>query len=136
MKIEEDVEYSIRDIKFELESIGSSPLANESLLDDLSILDYEATSNDESTNFDTFNLGNPNNVWVIDFDGSFSSTILGARVFFISPKGKKIPFSFKLQFDNTNNTTKYESFLLGIKVACKKGIKILHAQGDAELLFC
>lgn len=41
-----------------------------------------------------------------------------------------------MQFSNTNNTIEYESLLLGIEVAHKRGIKNLHAQDDAKLVVC
>ena len=42
--------------------------------------------------------------------------------------------AFKLEFRNTNNTTEYEVLLLGIVEAKEKGVKILKAKGDAELI--
>jgi hypothetical protein len=44
---------------------------------------------------------------------------------FISPRGEIFPFSFKFQFDNTNNTIEFEA-LLGMQVASTKGIKDIH----------
>lgn len=73
---------------------------------------------------------------MLEFDGSCSSTGLGVGVVLVSPNGYFFPFSFKLQFDITNNTVEYESLLLGMNVDQRKGIKNLHAQGDAELIVC
>ncbi|KAH9303049.1 hypothetical protein KI387_014632, partial [Taxus chinensis] len=59
----------------------------------------------------------PNGVWVLEFDGSCSSAGSGAGVLLISPEGCLYPFSFKLQFENTNNTAEYEALILGLQVA-------------------
>ncbi|XP_057823611.2 uncharacterized protein LOC131035876 [Cryptomeria japonica] len=95
-----------------------------------------STSQQEILDFDTVSIGSPDDVWTLEFDDSYSSTESGAGIVLISPKGNLFLFSFKLQFNNTNNTTEYESLLLGMKVAQQKGIKNLHAQGDAELIVC
>ncbi|KAH9292073.1 hypothetical protein KI387_042740, partial [Taxus chinensis] len=52
----------------------------------------------------------------------------------VSPEGVLHPFSFKLQFENTNNTAEYEALILGLQVAKEQGIKNLLARGDAELI--
>ncbi|KAH9303078.1 hypothetical protein KI387_014661, partial [Taxus chinensis] len=68
------------------------------------------------------------------FDGSCSSASSGAGVVFISPEGKLHPSSFKLQFENTNNTIEYEALFLSLNLAKEMGIKNLLAHGDAELI--
>lgn len=73
-------------------------------------------------------------LWIMEFDGSCASAGSGAGVVLISPQGENFPFSFKLEFKNTNNTAEYEALLLGIEQAKKKGIKLLCAKGDAELI--
>ena len=52
----------------------------------------------------------------------------------ISPEGEVEPLAFKLEFGNTNNTTEYEALILGIVTTKERGVKILKAQGDAELI--
>ncbi|XP_059078205.1 uncharacterized protein LOC131043644 [Cryptomeria japonica] len=93
-----------------------------------------STPQEQLLNFDIVSVGDPNDVWALEFDGSCSSTGSGAGIVFVSLDGKMFPFFFKLQFDNTNNIAEYESLLLGMNVAQKKGIKNLHAQGDVELI--
>lgn len=73
-------------------------------------------------------------LWIMEFDGSYAYAGFGTGVVLISPQGEKIPFSFKLEFKNTNNTAEYEALLLGIEQAKKKGIKLLCTKGDAELI--
>ncbi|KAH9328747.1 hypothetical protein KI387_000855, partial [Taxus chinensis] len=63
-----------------------------------------------------------------------SSAGSGAGVLLISPEGCLYPFSFKLQFENTNNTAEYEALILGLQVAKERGVKNLLARGDAELI--
>lgn len=56
-----------------------------------------------------------NTPWVLKFDGSFYSSGLGIGIVLISPLGNIFPSSFKLTFENTNNTVEYEALLLGKK---------------------
>ena len=46
-------------------------------------------------------------IWTLEFDGSCLSSGSNMRVVLISPKGEPKPMAFKLEFGNTNNTTKY-----------------------------
>lgn len=62
-------------------------------------------------------------LWTLEFNGSCLSLGLGVDVVLISPSGDIFPFSFKLDFHNTNNTTKYETLLLGLQEAKVKGVK-------------
>ncbi|KAH9305668.1 hypothetical protein KI387_010072, partial [Taxus chinensis] len=79
-------------------------------------------------------LLDPNGVWTLEFDGSCSSTGSGAGVVLIAPRGKVHPFSFKFQFENTNNTAEYEALILGLSMVKEMGVKNLLAHGDAELI--
>ncbi|KAH9327192.1 hypothetical protein KI387_007370, partial [Taxus chinensis] len=73
-------------------------------------------------------------VWTMEFDGSHSKAGSGAGVVLYSPSNVMHPFAYKLQFDNTNNTTEYEALLLGISEAEDMGIKKLRCLGDAEVI--
>ena len=42
--------------------------------------------------------------------------------------------AFKLEFENKNNTIEYEALLLGIEVMKEKGVKVLKARDDIELI--
>lgn len=75
-----------------------------------------------------------NQVLLMEFDRSCTFDSLIVEFVLITPQGEIFPYSFKLQFFNTNNMTEYESLFLGINVAQKKGINNLHAQGDVELV--
>ncbi|XP_059077939.1 uncharacterized protein LOC131876533 [Cryptomeria japonica] len=58
-----------------------------------------------------------NELWYMEFDGSCSSSGSGVGVILIPLHGKVIPYSFKLEFQNTNNTVEYKAFLLGLAEA-------------------
>lgn len=77
---------------------------------------------------------NPITMSTMEFDDSFLNLGSGATVVFIYPSKDLFPFSFKLDFKNTNNTTKYEAFLLGLQEAKAKGIKKIKVKGDAKLI--
>lgn len=73
-------------------------------------------------------------LWTLEFDGSCA--LFGSREgALIFPSSKIIPKFFKLDFENTSNTTEYEALLLGIEEAKKKWGKILKEKGDIELVF-
>lgn len=71
-------------------------------------------------------------LWNLEFDGSYYSNGSGAGVVLISPNGQNFTSSYKLSFENTNNTTKYKALLLGIEEAKKRNIKLLKTRGDVE----
>ena len=52
----------------------------------------------------------------------------------ISPAGKWVPLSFKLEYEATNNVAEYEALLLGLQTARSMGIQHLKALGDSELV--
>ncbi|XP_059070656.1 uncharacterized protein LOC131860285 [Cryptomeria japonica] len=65
----------------------------------------------------------------MEFDGSYANSSSGAGVVPLSPNGNVFPFSFKLDFKNTNNTVEYEALLLGLNEAKCKGIKLFKVKG-------
>jgi ribonuclease HI len=67
-------------------------------------------------------------------NGSCASAGSGVGVVLISLGGEVEPMAFKLEFGNTKNTAEYEALLLGITSAKERGVKILKAWGDAELI--
>ncbi|KAH9318838.1 hypothetical protein KI387_020607, partial [Taxus chinensis] len=79
-------------------------------------------------------LHDPNEVWILEFDGSCSLASSRAGVVLVPPEGKVHPFSFKLQFENTNNIVEYDTLIIGLNVVKEKGVKNLLACGDAELV--
>jgi ribonuclease HI len=73
-------------------------------------------------------------MWHIHFDGSCSNKVNGARIILYSPIGKIHKFSYILEFSCTNNVTKFESLLLGIKNAYNLGCGHLIVFGDSKLV--
>ncbi|KAH9310678.1 hypothetical protein KI387_025713, partial [Taxus chinensis] len=82
----------------------------------------------------TITKRDPNEIWTLEFDCSYPTSGFGAGLVLISLDHDIFPFSFKLQFDNTNNTTEYEALLLCLKMIKEKGVKNIKAQGDVELI--
>lgn len=58
----------------------------------------------------------------------------GEGVVLISPDHKLYPFSYKIQFSNTNNTVEYNALLIGLVVEREMGIKNLYVWGDAKMI--
>jgi hypothetical protein len=104
---------------------------NYMLFTEESLSEERSESPDERASCEGSNL---TGVWTLEFDGSCSSSGSGAGVVLIPPQGEPEPMAFKLEFGNTNNTAEYEALLLGIAAAKQKGVKLLKARGDAELI--
>ena len=51
-----------------------------------------------------------------------------------SPKGQVFSFSFRLEFEATNNVAEYEALLLGLEIDKDMGIKMLNIRGDSNLI--
>jgi ribonuclease HI len=73
-------------------------------------------------------------IWTMYFDGAQSQSRNGARIVFISPTQETLSFSYRLEFEATNNVVKYEALLLGLELANEMGIKFLEFFGDSELI--
>jgi ribonuclease HI len=55
-------------------------------------------------------------------------------VVFVSPAQETISFSYKVEFETTNNVVEYEALVLGLRAAKYMGIEELSIFGDAELI--
>ena len=73
-------------------------------------------------------------IWTLHFDGANSREGNGAGVLLISPSGRWIPLSLKLEYEATNNVVEYEALLLGLHRARSMGIQSLKVLGDSELV--
>ena len=73
-------------------------------------------------------------LWKMYFDGASSKEGAGAGVVLISPLQEVLTFSYKLEFDTTNNIAEYEALLLGLRVAKDMKIQYLTVFGDSELV--
>jgi hypothetical protein len=70
--------------------------------------------------------------WGLNFDGAHSSTGSGAGIVLRSSDNETNLFSYKLEFDCTNNIVEYEALILGInpghrhehqEPACERGFQ-------------
>jgi ribonuclease HI len=69
------------------------------------------------------------------FDGSFNLPDTGAGAVLTSPSGDKLYYAIQLCFKPehkvSNNITKYEGLLAGLRAASALGIKRLIVKGDS-----
>ena len=71
---------------------------------------------------------------MLHFDGENSREGNGDVVLLISPIGKWVQLSFKLEYEATNNVVEYEALLLGLQTARSMNIQNLKVLGDSELV--
>ena len=51
-----------------------------------------------------------------------------------SPKGHKLKYKVRLQYQTTNNEAEYEALLKGLKLAKSLGVESILVQGDSQLV--
>ena len=73
-------------------------------------------------------------IWKMNFYGAYLRYGKGASVFITSPKGKTFNFSYRLEFEATNNVAEYEALLLGLEMDKDMGIKMLNIKGEFDLI--
>lgn len=89
---------------------------------------------DNKVEEDSSQIEGKESLWLMKFDGSCVASGSGAGVVSIPPSGIPIPFSFNLEFKNTNNMVGYEALLLSLAKAKRLGVKLLWVKGDVELI--
>jgi ribonuclease HI len=72
--------------------------------------------------------------WGMDFDGAHSSTGSGVGIVLRSPDKKTTLFSYRIEFNCTNNIEEYEALILGVHLGINMNIKNLHVKGDSDLI--
>jgi len=70
-------------------------------------------------------------MWTLFFDGSKSLEGIGVGFILKDPNGKKTMNSCKLELQCTNNTTKYESLLQGLKKEVDLEVKNIKVFDDS-----
>ena len=70
------------------------------------------------------------------FDGSSTTQSGGVGVVLYHEEDKAVALSFKLEFPYSNNTAKYEAYLIELATALEIGIKHLRVVGDSNLVVC
>ncbi|XP_052479097.1 uncharacterized protein LOC128034577 [Gossypium raimondii] len=73
--------------------------------------------------------------WKLNFDGALNAVGNGIGAVLMSPNGDYYPFTYKLDFDCTNNMAEYEACIMGIRAAIERRIKVLEVYGDSALEF-
>jgi ribonuclease HI len=58
----------------------------------------------------------------------------GVGIVLISPSKEATFFSYRLEFDCTNNIVEYEALLIGLNLALDRNIKCLRVIGDSDLV--
>jgi ribonuclease HI len=72
--------------------------------------------------------------WIMYFDGSIMKEGAGVGLVFILPLGICMEYMVRLHFSASNNATKYEALINGIRIAAELGIKCLEIRGDSDLV--
>ena len=72
--------------------------------------------------------------WIIYVDGSSTKKNGGARVLIITPDGKELGSSLRLEFRTTNNEVEYEAIIVGLKMAFKLGAKSVEIWSDSQVI--
>ena len=68
------------------------------------------------------------------FDGAASRHGKGAGIVLKSPLDHIFKFSYRLEFEATNNVAEYEAILLGLELEKSLKIKLLSIKGDSDLV--
>jgi ribonuclease HI len=77
---------------------------------------------------------NPSKVWKMYFDGTSSKYGSKVGIYFISPTKHSFSFSYKLNYETTNNATEYKALILVLEKTKKLNIDKLSILGDSELI--
>ena len=72
--------------------------------------------------------------WSLYFDGSAGKEGAGAGIWITSPTDESKFYSYKLNFDCTNNMAEYESLILGLDLLKKMKARNIFVFGDSELV--
>lgn len=72
--------------------------------------------------------------WSLYFDGSKSSEGAGEECILVSPEGEKIMLSYRLEFECTNNTAKYEALIQGLYKEIGLKFQYLKVFSDSEIV--
>ena len=72
--------------------------------------------------------------WVVNVDGSSTLYAGGIRIILKSPKGDKLKYAARLQYQTTDNEAEYEAFLKGLELAKSLGTESVVIQGDSQLI--
>jgi len=71
--------------------------------------------------------------WSLHFDGSAGREGAGVGIWTTGPSDESKFFSYKLNFDCTNDMAEYESLILGLEVLKRMNAQNIYFFGDSEL---
>ncbi|XP_070010776.1 uncharacterized protein [Nicotiana sylvestris] len=74
------------------------------------------------------------NAWEMFFDGAVNTKGVGIGAILISPTGQHYPATTRLRFFCTNNTTEYETCIMGMNMAIDQDAEELLIMGDSDLI--
>ncbi|XP_052874827.1 uncharacterized protein LOC128280640 [Gossypium arboreum] len=72
--------------------------------------------------------------WKLNFNGASNVVGNGIGAVLISPSGDHYLFTYKLNFDCTNNMAEYEACVMGIRASVERKIKVLEEIRDPKLI--
>jgi ribonuclease HI len=73
-------------------------------------------------------------IWTLEFDGAHSSSGSSVGIVLIAPSHEATFFSYRLEFDCTNNIVEYEALIIGLDLSLDRKIKCLRVIGDSDLV--
>lgn len=74
------------------------------------------------------------NAWKMFFDGAVNEKGVGIGAILIPPTGQHYPTTARLRFFCTNNTTEYESYIMGRNMKIDQDMEELLIMGDLDLI--
>ena len=63
--------------------------------------------------------------WTMYFDGSLTKKGAGMGLVFVSPLGVRMRYMVHLHFTSSNNVSKYEALINGLRITIELGIRRL-----------
>jgi ribonuclease HI len=73
-------------------------------------------------------------LWTLEFDGTHSNFGFGVGIVLITPSKEATYFSYRLEYNCTNNIAEYKALLIGLNLALGRNIKYLKVIGDSDLV--
>ena len=85
-------------------------------------------------NYEDLGEGDYSNKWVVHVDGSSTLHAGGIGIVSQSPKGDKLKYKARLQYQTTNNEVEYEALLKGLELARSVEADLILVLGDSQLV--
>jgi ribonuclease HI len=72
--------------------------------------------------------------WVVYVDGSSTRNNERAGIVLVTPEGKELNGSLRLEFKTTNNKAEYEAVIAGLGLALKLGAESVEIRSDSQVI--